>query len=388
MVNSLHPHEVVDIYDNGDSYLKAVEASITNAKKSVFVESYIFELPHPGNIILNLLAEKHHEGLDVKLMVDGVGSLKDLEALQQWSKDTSVPLHIYNPLPLKYRWQWIFFPFFLIKMILNTRLLNKRNHRKTVIVDSESAFIGSINFAASHLLAYSQIPWFDLAVQIQGSLVTGLEKNCLFEFHHKKPTSINFWNDFSLAFKTDPQWFPMDHQIRLNNNFVLRYLYWRDLLQRIRNAKSRVYIMNAYFVPHQSLLRSLKVAAKNGVEVILLLPSISDVPVVKWFAPIFYKKLIRGKAEVHELQNQIIHAKSIIIDDWALVGSNNLNYRSLFHDLEVEAVVESGPMMQRLLEIWKAKLAESKIIQLKDVMKLSWIAWIQYRLVLLIRYFI
>lgn len=388
MVNSLQAYEVIDIFDNGDSYLKAVLAAVTNAKKSIYVESYIFELPDPGNTILNLLAEKHKQGLEVKLMVDGVGSFKDLEALQQWSKDTLVPLRIYNRLPLKYRWQWIFFPFFLIKMILNTRLLNKRAHRKIVIVDGECAFIGSINFAASHFSAYSQISWFDLAVQVQGSFISTLEQSCLFEFHYKKPTSINFWNDFSLAFRTDPKWPPMTHQIRLNNNFVLRYLYWRDLLQRIRNAKSRVYIMNAYFVPHQSLLRSLKVAARNGVEVVLLLPSISDVPFIKWFAPIFYKKLIHGKAEVRELQNQIAHAKSIIIDDWALVGSNNLNYRSLFHDLEVEAVVDSNPMMQRLLDIWKAKIAESKIIHLQDVLNLSWIAWIQYRLVLLIRYFV
>lgn len=387
-MNSLQPYEVLDIFDNGDSYLNAVTAAITNAKKSVYVESYIFELPNPGQIILDLLAEKRRQGLDVKLMVDGVGSIKDLAALQKWSEETAVPLRIYNPLPLKHRWQLIFFPFFLIKMIWNTRILNKRDHRKVVIVDSESAFIGSINFAASHFSAYSEIPWFDLAVHIQGSLIATLEQNCLYEFNHKRPSSINFWNDFSLVFKTDPKWFPVTHQIRLNNNFVLRFLYWRDLLQRIRQAKSRVYIMNAYFVPHKTLLRSLKVAAKNGVEVILLLPSISDVPFIKWFSPIFYKKLIHGKVEIHELQNQILHAKSIIIDDWALIGTNNLNYRSLFHDLEVEAVVESDPMMQKLLQVWKTKIAASKAIQLQDVSKLSWMAWIQYRLVLLIRYFV
>lgn len=384
----LQTYEVLDIFDNGDSYLNAVTTAIANAKKSIYVESYIFELPNPGHIILNLLAEKKHQGLDVKLMVDGVGSLKDLSSLQDWSEKFAVPLRIYNPLPLKHRWQLIFFPFFLIKMIWNTRTLNKRNHRKIVIIDSESAFIGSINFAATHFSAFSEVPWFDLAVHLRGSLIATLEQNCLYEFNHKKPAPIHFWNDFSLAFKADSKWFPITDRIRLNNKFARRYLYWRDLLQRIRQAQSRVYIMNAYFVPHKTLLRSLKVAAKNGVEVVLLLPSISDVPFIKWFAPIFYKKLIRDKVEIHELQHQIIHAKSIIIDDWALIGTNNLNYRSLFHDLEVDAVVESAPMIQRLLGVWKTKIAASKVIQLKDVSKLSWLAWLRYRLVLIIRYYV
>jgi cardiolipin synthase len=266
--------------------------------------------------------------------------------------------------------------------------MNKRDHRKMVIIDGTYAFIGSINFAKSHFSNYSTKPWFDLAAQIRGNLITMLERAFLGEFNRKKPSTFNFWNDLSLPFKNHPQWFPINHKIRLNHNFVLRFLYWRDLLKRIRRAKSRVYIMNAYFVPHQTLLRSLKVAARKGVEVVILLPSTTDVPVVKWFAPIFYRKLIRDGVLIREIQDQMIHTKSVIIDDWALIGSNNLNYRSLIHDLEVEVVVDTKPMLEKLLTVWQSKITQSNLIDLNSVQKLTWIAWIRFRVVLLIRYFV
>jgi len=387
-MNTLPEYEVIRIFENGDDYFESLLKTISSAQKSIYIESYIFELPHPGITLLKLLEEKQKLGLDIKLMVDGVGSIKYLKELQTWSEETWIPLRIYNPLPWKHRWKFIFFPLFIINLIWHSRLLNKRDHRKMVIIDSYYAFIGSVNFAKSHFSRYSSIPWFDLSVQLQGSLISMLERAFLSEFERKKPSTLRFLNDLSFAFKNHPKWFPIEHKIRLNQSFVLRFLYWRDLLKRIRNAKSRVYIMNAYFVPHQTLLRSLRVAARKGVEVVILLPSESDVPVVKWFAPIFYRKLIQGGILIREIQNQMIHTKSLIIDDWALVGTNNLNYRSLIHDLEVDAVIDSEPMLQKLLSIWESKITESKIIQLNAVQKISWISWLRYRLVLLIRYFV
>ncbi len=380
-------YEVINIFENGDSYLKALLDAISKAKKSIYVESYIFELPHPSEELLSLLKEKYSQGIDVKLMADGVGSFRDIKELQAWSEETWIPLRIYNPLPWRRQWRFLFFPLFLIHLLWHSRRLNKRNHRKVVVIDGYSAFIGSINFARSHFSIYNSLPWFDLVAQIQGESVSILDRAFLREFYKSQPNSLNFWSSLNLSFKNYPKWIPLKHKIRLNHNFVLRFLYWRDLLQRIRTAHSRVYIMNAYFVPHKTLLRSLQVAARKGVEVVILLPSTTDVPVVKWFAPIFYRKLIHRGIVIREIQNQMIHTKSIIIDDWAIIGSSNLNYRSLIHDLEVEAVIDTAPMLQKLLVIWQAKIAQSRVIHLNEVLKLSWISWLRYRMVLLIRYF-
>jgi cardiolipin synthase len=381
-------YKVLSIYKNGDHYLEDLLIAISQAQHSVYVESYIFELPEPGERILPLLKEKQQQGLDVRLMVDGIGSLHHVSDLQKWSEDSWVPFRVYNPLPWRRRWRVLFFPIFLLHLLATVRVLNRRDHRKMVIIDKDIAFLGSINFARVHFSALSPQPWYDLAVQVKGEAVRVLERAFLLEFSRLKPSRQDLWRELRSALRHRTSWFPMPHPIRLNHHFLLRFLFWRDLLRRIRHARDRVYIMNAYFVPHRTLMRSLRVAAERGVEVIVVLPSESDVPVVKWFAPIYYRRLMEKGVQIREMQGQMIHSKSVIIDNWSLIGSNNLNYRSLIHDLEVEAVIEDSEMLQRLLEIWDEILAKSHSVFPDEVVRLSWIGWLRYRFVLLIRYFV
>lgn len=381
-------YRVNKIYENGDHYLSDILKLIESAKKSVFVESYIFELPQPGQQILRALEIKQREGLEIKVLVDGVGSLHHVQNLLKWSENSWIPVHVYNPLPWRRRWRIIFFPIFLLNLLWKTRSLNRRDHRKMVVIDEYFAFLGSINFAKVHFTAFSARPWFDLAVQVEGQQVSILARAFRWEFDRVRPGRELFWPELKRALPHRTKLFPLPHKLRLNNQFILRFLFWRDLLRRIRRAEKRVIIMNAYFVPHRTLMRSLSVAARRGAQVQVLLPSESDVPVVKWFAPIFYRRLIRSGVEIREMQNQMIHTKTVIVDDWALVGSNNLNYRSLIHDLEVEAVVAEPSNLETLLSLWGQKLQGSRVIRLSEVIRLSWWEWLRYRLVLLIRYFV
>lgn len=381
-------YEVTHIYEDGDSYFSDLMVAIQRAQKSIYVESYIFELPEPGQALLKALEEKHQQGLDVRLMVDGVGSLRYLQALQAWSERSWVPVKIYNPLPWHRRWRALFFPLFVLNLLWHLRTLNRRDHRKMVVIDDSQVFLGSINFSKVHFKAYIEKPWFDLAVQIKGEQVQILSRAFLLEFERLRPRPHVLWRELRTVFYHRAWWFPLTQKLRLNVHFILRYLYWRDLLRRIRRAQNRVYIMNAYFVPHRTLLRSLIVAARNGADVKVLLPSNTDVPVVKWLAPLVYPQLLSNGVEVREMQNQMIHTKSIIIDEWSLVGSNNLNYRSLMHDLEVDAVVEEPPMLARILTIWNQKLVGSRLVSNSEVASLGLFGWLRYRLVLLLRYFV
>ena len=381
-------YQVNKIYESGDPYLEDLLSYIEKATISVYVESYIFELPEPGRRLLTLLEMKRQQGLDVKIMVDGVGSLRYLQELQSWSEGAWVPLRIYNPLPWRRRWRVLFFPLFVLNILWHTRTLNRRDHRKMVVIDNKIAFLGSINFSKVHFRTFSKEPWFDLALRIEGNLVQSLSRAFLLEFESEKPTPQVFWLELKSLFFPRREWFPLSHKLRLNSHFIMRYLFWRDLLFRIRKATKRVYIMNAYFVPHRTLISSLIVAVKSGVEVVVLLPSKSDVPVVQWFAPMVYPKLLRNGVQIREMQSQMIHTKSVIVDDWALVGSNNLNYRSLIQDLEVEAVVQEANKFAELLAIWRAKVSDSRNINLSEVESLAWWRWLRYRLVLLIRYFV
>lgn len=382
---------VLALYENGDSYLQDVLDAIEGACHSISIETYILELPEPGNTLLAVLERKRKQGLEVKLLVDGVGSLHHLEALRQKCHEMGLSLHVFNPLPWRRKWLWLLFPFFMAHFIWRFRLINKRDHRKMVLIDDKVAFLGSINWAHVHFRPWvkaPQTPWSDLAVKVEGSLVSDLRWAFRAAFYRSAPKSQNLWPEFRHHFKEQKRVFPLPHLLRLNHQVIFRYLFWRDLLWRIRRARSRVYIMNAYFVPHRTLLRSLSVAARRGVEVIILLPSESDVPVVKWFAPIFYRRLLRQGIQVREMQGQMIHSKGILIDDWALVGSNNLNYRSLIHDLEVDAVIQEPKWIGAWLAIWGRNINKSRVIQASEILPLSIIQWIRYRMVLFLRYFV
>jgi len=142
--------------------------------------------------------------------------------------------------------------------------------------------------------------------------------------------------------------------VRLNESKRLRRLCNRDLSRRIGAAASRIRITNAYFVPPFFLLRDLCHAGLRGVDVRILLPEKPDHLFMKWLSSAFYRTLLLSGVRVFEYRKTFLHAKSWIIDDWVMVGSTNLNHRSLVHDLEVDVVLcsrESKEALARQFEL-------------------------------------
>jgi cardiolipin synthase len=120
------------------------------------------------------------------------------------------------------------------------------------------------------------------------------------------------------------------------------------------NATEKIWITNAYFVPDGSLVRALRAAAHGGVDVRIMVPRFSDVIFIPWVASAFHLGLLKAGVRVFEYQRSILHAKTVVIDSWGLVGSSNLNHRSLLHDLEVDVVVNTeearGVLEQHFIE--------------------------------------
>ena len=108
---------------------------------------------------------------------------------------------------------------------------------------------------------------------------------------------------------------------------------------RLVGAERRIWITNAYFVPDGSVLRVLTVAAGAGVDVRVLVPSFSDVIFIPWVTSAFHLGLLRAGVKIFEYRGSVLHAKTMVIDDWGIIGSSNLNHRSLLHDLEADIVV-------------------------------------------------
>jgi cardiolipin synthase len=152
--------------------------------------------------------------------------------------------------------------------------------------------------------------------------------------------------------------------VRLNTRRALRRENYLDLLVRILGAKRRIWIENAYFVPDGALIRALKVAAESGVDVKIVVPAISDVFFIPWVTAAFNLGLLRAGVKVFEYNKGMMHAKTVLIDDWGLVGSSNLNHRSLFHDLEADLVLadESACLSQVTLDNWRSRPTLERLI--------------------------
>jgi cardiolipin synthase len=176
--------------------------------------------------------------------------------------------------------------------------------------------------------------------------------------------------------------------LRLNTSAQWRFLLLQDLKRRLRSTKSRILITNAYFLPRQAVLRHLRKASRRGTYVALCLPGKSDVPPVQWASRSLFYRLMKDGVQIFEYQPSILHAKTMVIDDWATVGSNNLNHRSLHHDLEIEAVIEDSLCVQKLVAQFDDDVRHSRKLTFEDLGKMGLMEKILARLTYWFRYWL
>ncbi|MCE3010444.1 MAG: phosphatidylserine/phosphatidylglycerophosphate/cardiolipin synthase family protein [Proteobacteria bacterium] len=374
---SINPWQNVRIYFEGDEYFETALAEIEKAQKQIYLETYIFDYDPIGIRFLQALTRAHQRGVKVHLLIDGVGSFNWLPQIQKFCAENQLPLRIHNPLPSQIArvaqktWKR------LRRALVFYRKLNRRNHRKTILIDEDKAFLGSLNITQIHSRKYTgDFAWRDTGVFIQGKEVQRLHEAFLQTWRASRhPFAVFLLKYLRRKLRQKSR----SHSIRLNNSAVWRFDLLRDLNRRAKTAERRILITNAYFLPRRSVLKSLIKAAERGVYVGLILPSKSDVPLVQWASKSLYGRLLRSGVQIFEYEPSVLHAKTLIIDNWATVGSHNLNHRSFLHDLEVEAVFEDPAIIHQLLEQWDSDARASSSIQLEDLGKLVWWRRVLYR---------
>ncbi len=298
------------VYFDPGPYFQDLFRAIDQARVTIDLESYIFELDPVGYEMIERLKGASGRGVKVRVILDGVGSWLTHEAIAEAWKNTRIELKIYHP-----------FSF----LGLAFSQVNKRLHRKVIQIDRKIVFTGSFNITAK--------PNRDTGVRLAG----GDQESFAQAFERIWSTRFK---TFGRAGRTRrSRRVPL--RVRLNETKRLRRICNHDLSRRILSAKKRVWVTNAYFVPPFFLLRALCHAGLSGVDVRLILPERSDHLFMKWVALAFYRTLLLSGVRILEFQKTFLHAKTWIIDDWVMVGSTNLNYRSLVHDLEVDVVLGS-----------------------------------------------
>ncbi len=344
--------EEEQLFTDGDSYYESILGAIAAARLSIELEVYIFADDTIAGKIVDGLLEAHRRGVKIRVLVDGVGTPRWPHRQGTRLVDAGIPSKVYHP---------IFWKAFSTKVpgIYSAARwisgLNRRDHRKVIIVDGQQAWLGSMNISDDHARSQrGEKAWRDTALRVRGAdvryLSAAFEKIWLWRVPHQRTRRKEFKKILNQS---------RGSAVRLNATYRLRRYHNNNLLRRIRRAERRIWICTPYFVPTVSLLRGLRAAAKRGLDVRVLMPGASDVFFMAWVASAFERTLARSRIQVYRYTPSILHAKTMLLDDWAMVGSSNINHRSIVHDLEVDAVLTQASNREELARQFDATIAAS-----------------------------
>ncbi len=370
----------LQFYHSGDAYFEEIIRAIRNAQKKIQIETYIFEVDPLTEMILLELEKAQRRGCDAQLMIDGFGSFYWQENLRQICSKKNLSLRVFNPLPRGifglHRWMSIVkFKFFKL-----LRKLNRRNHRKTVLIDGKVAYIGSFNFTQVHSeMRMKSAAWRDSAVRLEGPSVRDIEVAFVTAWRRSERSLLRGMVSRSLHVS---DYNPRTSLVRLSTSRRTRSFLMRDFLKRIRHSENRILITTAYFLPKMSSIRALCKAADRGIDVQIIIPGPSDVKLVKWASFHLLRKLVNHGVKIYEYQNRVMHAKYQIIDGWSTLGSLNWNHRSAFLDLESEAVFTDPEVVESLAAQWQIDRKFSKPLTKNELAKSTanrLLFWIFYR---------
>ena len=349
-----------NIFVDGSDFFSSLLNDINNAQHSIDMETYIFKGDKLGEDIAAALIAAAHRQVNIRVLVDGAGSPIWGGSMTRRLEKAGIDTRIFHPFPWRI-WHWsrsvIRLPL-LLKVIYLLLKINSRNHRKVCVIDEKIVYIGSFNISKCHLKPEDGGQgWRDTGVRLENANLDDLSMAFQAAWNH-----IPVSERMKVIFRH----FNKNPIIRLNNTWQRRRILHKNLLRRITHCKERIWITNAYFVPDNVLLKTLTEAAQKGIDVRILLPRKSDVFVMPWASTTFYYSLLKSGVRIFEYLPNILHAKTLILDNWISVGSSNLNHRSLLHDLEVDVNLQLATSKNKILKQFTHDLENSSEISLKN----------------------
>ncbi len=348
------------IFDSGAGHFDALIADILQATESVDIETYLFQNDHLGVRVAKALCEAAERGVKVRVMVDGAGSPYWTTNFARMLEKAGATTKVFHPFPWQL-WNWsrsvVKLPM-VLKWIYFLLKANFRNHRKVCLIDNHIVYIGSLNISKCHLeVEAGGDGWRDISVRLEDIPLAELNKAFDAAWNHR--TIKERLRETFKQVRRDPV-------IRLNYTRHRRRILYKNLLRRISQCNKRIWITNSYFVPDNFLLKRLKDAARSGVDVRILLPSKSDVLMMPWASSTFYFSLLRAGVRIFEYMPSMLHAKTLILDEWISVGSSNLNHRSLLHDLEADITINRPESKKSLRRIFLEDIKKSRELSLES----------------------
>ncbi len=353
------------VFTDGDTCYNSFFMSIKKARLSINLETYIFNSDEIGWKIARMLVKKARDGVEVNVMYDAIGSIFTSPAIFSYMKNGGVELVEFNPLvPWRRFWNISF-----------------RDHRKILVVDGKAAFVGGMNigleYAGKKLRGEN---WRDTHLKIEGPAVRNIEFFFMENWHRQGGAMINLSKHFPpVEEKGDKLVMTLSSMSRSGIKPIqLAYI------TAMRHARESIYITNAYFIPDRKIFRTLVKASRRGVDVRLILPGKSDLPVVQYASRYLYKRYLKNNIRVFEYRENVLHAKTAVIDGvWSTIGSSNIDRRSFKKNREINAIVLDEEFGQKMVKVFYGDTRKSEELLLENWDKRSLLQfileWLAYR---------
>ena len=344
----------VTIFKNGLEKFDALKKEIKNAKNHIHLEYYIVKNDKIGNELKDLLIQKSLEGIKVKFIIDRVGSIKLGKNYINDMVNAGIDVAQYS-----------YFLAPLLRMI-NTQI-NYRNHRKIVIIDGSIGFIGGINIGDEYLGKGRLGYWRDTHIMVKGDFVFGLQAVFIDDFCTIKKAN----KDNTLLDDNFSDFFP---KIEKSGKKIMQLIksgpdspypaIMQGILKMIFMAKDHIYITTPYFVPTESIMDSLKIAALGGIDIRIIFPGKYDHFTVYYASRTYLAELIKYGVKVYFYDNKsFIHAKVMTIDGKiSTVGTANMDIRSYELNYEINTVIYDDEITEQLEDLFFEDLNNSTII--------------------------
>ncbi len=343
----------------GEVKFKKLVEELKKAKHFIFLEYFIIEEGIMWNTILEILKKKVKQGVDVRVIYDDVGCVMKLPyKYENQLKRYGIKCRVFNP----------FVP-------LLTNRLNNRDHRKIAVIDGYVGFMGGINLADEYINACEKYGhWKDAAILIKGEAVFNLTVMFLTIWDF-----INNSDDNYLKYKPEN----FTHEKFLSKGYVQPFddsplvnepIGETVYLNLINKAKRYIYINTPYLIIDNEMATALKIAAKSGVDVRIVTPHIPD----KWFVHAvtksYYHSFIKNNIKIYEYTPGFIHSKTFVVDDeYAVIGSINLDFRSLYLHFECGAWLYKTDSVLKLRDDFLDTLRLCQQISLEECENVKWV---------------
>lgn len=333
--------------DSKKIFDEMIEA-MSQAEEHIHIEFFIVRDDHIGEKFKNLLMKKAEEGLEIRLMYDGLGSRRLGRQFIKDLRKAGAEIVAYDN---------------VIDSIIKGKM-NHRNHRKMVIIDGKTAFTGGINLGDEYLGRDEAIGnWEDIGLRIEGEGAHWMQKIFLADWYYvtgERLLDEKYFSSVALQETLPVQMVTSGYDT-----------HWNEISQvyfsMITASKKHIYIVTPYLILSESMMKALETSALRGVDVNIVVPKKPDLFIVGWANESFFEKLLKSKVRIHQYDNGFIHAKAVLVDDKILsIGSANLNTRSLHLDYELNAMIYDEVLCGEMLKEFEKYMDESIEVTLKD----------------------